>query len=134
MKQDARVVVIGGGIIGCSIAYHLAKYGCEDVVLVEKGELTSGTTFHSVGLVTQFRTSPVSMQLMNYSIQLFNEFKAELGEELGWMQVGSRSRRGQHEAPPPEPPGLVSHALQSGEYRFAHRFRSENCSACGMDD
>ena len=52
MKDQAQVVIIGGGIFGTSIAYHLARAGCTDVVLVEKGELTSGTTFHSVGLVS----------------------------------------------------------------------------------
>jgi len=50
MKDQARIVVIGGGVFGTSVAYHLAKMGCSDVVLVDKGELTSGTTFHSVGL------------------------------------------------------------------------------------
>lgn len=68
MRDRAQVVVIGGGITGCSVAYHLAKHGVKDLVLVDKGELTSGTTFHSVGLVTQFRTSPADMRLMNYSI------------------------------------------------------------------
>lgn len=89
MNDHARVVVIGGGITGCSIAYHLAQMGWTDIILVEKGELTSGTTFHSVGLVSQFRTSPAQMLLMNYSIGLYNTFKAEVGEALGWQQVGS---------------------------------------------
>jgi len=89
MDTQARVVVIGGGITGCSIAYHLARMGWTDVMLVEKGELTSGTTFHSVGLVSQFRTSPAQMLLMNYSIDLYNRFKAEVGDALGWHQVGS---------------------------------------------
>ena len=89
MKTQARVVIIGGGITGCSIAYHLAQMGWTDVVLVEKGELTGGTTFHSVGLVSQFRTSPAQMLLMNYSIGLYNQFKAEVGDALGWHQVGS---------------------------------------------
>ena len=89
MKNQAQVVVIGGGITGCSIAYHLAEMGWTDVVLLDKGELTSGTTFHSVGLVSQFRTSPAQMLLMNYSIQLYNQFKAEVGKTLGWHQVGS---------------------------------------------
>ncbi|MCP5087451.1 MAG: FAD-dependent oxidoreductase, partial [Rhodobacteraceae bacterium] len=89
MDTQARAVVIGGGITGCSIAYHLALRGWTDVVLVEKGELTSGTTFHSVGLVSQFRTSPAQMLLMNYSIGLYNQLKAEVGDVLGWHQVGS---------------------------------------------
>ena len=89
MRGDATVVVVGGGIIGCSIAYHLTAGGCRDVVLVEKGDLTSGTTFHSVGLVSQFRTSPADMLLMNYSIRLYREIAAEVGEAAGWRPVGS---------------------------------------------
>jgi 4-methylaminobutanoate oxidase (formaldehyde-forming) len=89
VRTDATVVVVGGGITGCSIAYHLTAAGCRDVVLVEKGELTSGTTFHSVGLVSQFRTSPADMLLMNSSIRLYRELAAELGEAAGWRPVGS---------------------------------------------
>lgn len=89
MKSHSRAVIIGGGITGCSIAYHLAKMGWRDIVLLEKGELTSGTTFHSVGLVTQFRTSNALMRLQNYSIALYDEFKREIGDALGWYQVGS---------------------------------------------
>jgi 4-methylaminobutanoate oxidase (formaldehyde-forming) len=90
MRDQARIVVIGGGVFGTSVAYHLAKAGCSDVVLVDKGELTSGTTFHSVGLVSQFRTSPALMKMMNYSIRLFNELaKGEGGPSLGWRTVGS---------------------------------------------
>jgi len=90
MKDQAQVVIIGGGIFGTSIAYHLAKAGCTDVVLVEKGELTSGTTFHSVGLVSQFRTSPALMKVMNYTIELYNELaQGEGGDSLGWHTVGS---------------------------------------------
>lgn len=65
MNDQARLVIIGGGITGCSIAYHLARMGCTDVMLLDKGELTSGSTFHSVGLVSQFRSSPTQMKLMN---------------------------------------------------------------------
>ena len=90
MKDQAQIVIIGGGIFGTSIAYHLAKAGCTDVVLVEKGELTSGTTFHSVGLVSQFRTSPALMKVMNYTINLYNELaQGEGGDSLGWHTVGS---------------------------------------------
>jgi 4-methylaminobutanoate oxidase (formaldehyde-forming) len=90
MKDQARIVVIGGGVFGTSVAYHLAKMGCSDVVLLDKGELTSGTTFHSVGLVSQFRTSPALMKMMNYSIRLFNELaRGDGGPSLGWRTVGS---------------------------------------------
>jgi len=90
MKDQAQIVIIGGGIFGTSIAYHLAKAGCTDVVLLEKGELTSGTTFHSVGLVSQFRTSPALMKVMNYSINLYNQLaQGEGGDSLGWHTVGS---------------------------------------------
>jgi 4-methylaminobutanoate oxidase (formaldehyde-forming) len=90
LKNQAQVVIIGGGIFGTSVAYHLAMAGCNDVVLVEKGELTSGTTFHSVGLVSQFRTSPALMKVMNYTINLYNELaQGEGGDSLGWHMVGS---------------------------------------------
>ena len=90
MKDQARIVIIGGGVFGTSVAYHLAKMGCSDVVLVDKGELTSGTTFHSVGLVSQFRTSPALMKMMSYSIRLFNELaRGDGGPSLGWRTVGS---------------------------------------------
>ena len=89
MNERAKVVIIGGGITGCSIGWHLAKRGWTDVLLIEKGELTSGTTFHSVGLVSQFRTSPALMQLMNYSIEVYDQFKAEDANGIGWHKVGS---------------------------------------------
>jgi len=89
MRDQARVVVIGGGVFGTSVAFHLAKKGCRDVVLLDKGELTSGTTFHSVGLVSQFRTSPALMKIMNYTIRLFNQLNDEAGDTLGWHTVGS---------------------------------------------
>ena len=89
MRNQAQVVIIGGGIFGASAAYHLAAAGCTDIVLVDKGELTSGTTFHSVGLVSQFRTSPSLMKVMNYTIGLFNKLQEDAGDTLGWQTVGS---------------------------------------------
>jgi 4-methylaminobutanoate oxidase (formaldehyde-forming) len=90
MKDQAQIVIVGGGIFGTSIAFHLARAGCTDIVLLEKGELTSGTTFHSVGLVSQFRTSPALMKVMNYTINLYNELaKKDGGDSLGWHTVGS---------------------------------------------
>jgi glycine cleavage system T protein len=89
MQDQAEVVIIGGGILGASIAFHLAEAGCRDVILVDKGELTSGTTFHSVGLVSQFRTSPTLMKIMNYTIHLFNRLERDFQDGLGWRTVGS---------------------------------------------
>ena len=80
--------------------------GWNDIVLLEKGERTSGTTFHSVGLVTQFRTSNALMRLQNYSIALYDELKREVGDALGWYQVGSlrlpvrATRRGRRQSAP----------------------------------
>src|SRR5437588_12528848 len=71
--ERARAVVIGGGITGTSVAYHLAKAGWRDVVLVEKDELTSGSTCHAAGLVTQFNPSPTMMRFRRYSIELYQE-------------------------------------------------------------
>jgi glycine/D-amino acid oxidase-like deaminating enzyme len=70
---SARVVVIGGGIAGCSVAYHLAAAGWRDVVLLEKGELTSGSTHHAAGLVTQFNPSATMMRFRRYSVSLYNQ-------------------------------------------------------------
>src|SRR5690349_2019444 len=71
--EQARAVVIGGGITGTSVAYHLAKAGWRDVTLLEKGELTSGSTCHAAGLVTQFNPSPTMMRFRRYSIELYQE-------------------------------------------------------------
>lgn len=71
--ERARAVVIGGGITGCSVAYHLAKAGWTDVLLLEKGELTSGSTAHAAGLVTMFNPSPTMMRFRRYSIELYRE-------------------------------------------------------------
>jgi glycine cleavage system aminomethyltransferase T/glycine/D-amino acid oxidase-like deaminating enzyme len=71
--MSARVVVIGGGITGCSVAYHLARAGWQDVLVLEKGELTSGSTHHAAGLVTQFNPSATMMRFRQYSVSLYNE-------------------------------------------------------------
>ena len=73
MKDQARVVIIGGGITGCSILYHLAKAGWTDVVLLEKHELTSGSTCQAAGLVTMFNVSPTMMRFRKYSIDLYSQ-------------------------------------------------------------
>jgi 4-methylaminobutanoate oxidase (formaldehyde-forming) len=88
MKDQARVVIIGGGIIGCSIAYHLTKMGWKDVVLLDKGELTSGATFHAAGLVGQLRSSVNITKMLKYSIELYSRLEAETGQHTAWSAVG----------------------------------------------
>jgi 4-methylaminobutanoate oxidase (formaldehyde-forming) len=83
----ARVVVIGGGITGCSVAYHLARAGWTDVVLFDKGELTSGSTAHAAGLVTMFNPSPTMMAFRRYSIELYRELGVFDG--VGSLRVAS---------------------------------------------
>jgi len=88
MKNQARVVIIGGGITGCSIAYHLTKMGWADVVLLDKGELTSGATFHAAGLVGQLRSSVNITKMLKYSIELYSRLEEETGQHTGWSEVG----------------------------------------------
>lgn len=89
MSNHASAVVIGGGAAGCSIAYHLAALGWRDVVVLEKGELTSGSTFHSAGLVGQLRSSLPLTRLMMKSVDLYGKLQTETGRDPGWHPVGS---------------------------------------------
>jgi 4-methylaminobutanoate oxidase (formaldehyde-forming) len=88
MKDQARVVIIGGGITGCSIAYHLTLMGWKDVVIVDKGELTSGATFHAAGLVGQLRASVNITKMLKYSIELYSRLEKETGQHTAWSEVG----------------------------------------------
>ncbi len=88
LPTSAKVVVIGGGIIGCSTAYHLGKLGFSDTVLLERKKLTSGTTFHAAGLVGQLRTSANITQLLGYSVDLYKRLEAETGLQTGWKMNG----------------------------------------------
>ena len=85
----ARVVIIGGGIVGCSVAYHLAKLGCTDVVLLERKSLTGGTTWHAAGLVGQLRSNHSLTELAKYTTELYATLEAETGQGTGFKQVGS---------------------------------------------
>jgi glycine/D-amino acid oxidase-like deaminating enzyme len=87
--NTARAVIIGGGVIGCSVAYHLAKLGWRDVVLLEQGRLTCGTTWHAAGLVGQLRAHQNMTRLVQYSAQLYQTLEAETGQATGWKQCGS---------------------------------------------
>lgn len=86
--KTARVVIIGGGIIGCSTAYHLGKLGWKDTVLIERHKLTSGTTFHAAGLVGQLRSNANITQLLGYSVELYKKLEAETGLATGWKMNG----------------------------------------------
>ena len=89
LPASARVVVVGGGIIGCSVAYHLAKQGCKDVVLLERDRITSGTTWHAAGLmVTYGSSSETSIELRKYSKQLYQDLEAETGLATGFKPCG----------------------------------------------
>ncbi len=85
----ARIVVIGGGIMGCSVAYHLGALGEKNVVLLEQGRLTSGTTWHAAGLVGQLRAHESMTRLIRYSTELYSKLEAETGLGTGWKQCGS---------------------------------------------
>ena len=87
--QAARIVVIGGGIMGCSVAYHLSSFGETDVVLLEQGRLTSGTTWHAAGLVGQLRNHESMTRLIRYSTDLYARLEGETGLSTGWKQCGS---------------------------------------------
>ncbi|TMJ29223.1 MAG: FAD-dependent oxidoreductase [Alphaproteobacteria bacterium] len=89
LPTQAEIVVIGGGAIGCSIAYHLAKLGRRDVVVLEKSGLTHGSTWHAAGLVGQLRSKRNLTRLMQYSAQLYGRLEAETGQATEWKPVGS---------------------------------------------
>jgi 4-methylaminobutanoate oxidase (formaldehyde-forming) len=87
--DSARAVIIGGGVVGCSVAYHLTKLGWRDVVLLEQGRLTCGTTWHAAGLVGQLRAHQNMTRLVQYSASLYQQLEAETGQATGWKQCGS---------------------------------------------
>ena len=89
LPSHAQVVIIGGGIIGCSVAYHLCKLGLSDVVLLERKSLTSGTTWHAAGLVGQLRATQNLTRLAQYTTTLLQELEAETGQATGFKQTGS---------------------------------------------
>ncbi len=88
LPKTAKAVVIGGGIVGCSTVYHLAKLGWTDTVLLERKKLTSGTTFHAAGLVGQLRSNANITELLGYSVDLYNRLEEETGLGTGWKMNG----------------------------------------------
>ncbi|MEP3676408.1 FAD-dependent oxidoreductase [Sulfitobacter sp.] len=89
VPAHARVVIIGGGVIGCSVAYHLTKLGWKDVVLLERKQLTSGTTWHAAGLIAQLRATANMTKLAKYSQELYGNLEAETGVATGFKRCGS---------------------------------------------
>ena len=91
IPNRAQVVIVGGGIIGASIAYHLTKRGMSDVVILEQGQLTGGTTWHAAGLVSQLKSTYSLTKLATYSARLFEELEEETGQATGYRTPGSIS-------------------------------------------
>ena len=88
LPDQAQIIVIGGGIIGCSVAYHLAKEGAKDVLLLERGQLTCGSTFHAAGLVGQLRSSANITRVLKNSVELYRNIETETGQATGWKMNG----------------------------------------------
>jgi len=97
VPSHARIVVVGGGIAGCSTAYHLARLGATDVLLLEQGKLTCGTTWHAAGLIGQMRPNRTMTRMSKYGIELYATLEAETGLATGWKQCGSVNVAGTRE-------------------------------------
>jgi sarcosine dehydrogenase len=123
--SHAQVLIIGGGVIGCSTAYHLARLGVTDTVLLERHELTSGTTFHAAGLVGQLRTNANVTQLLRASVELYSNLEKETGLATGWKMNGGlrlacnedRWTEVRRQATTAQSFGLEMHLLSAGEAR-----------------
>ena len=89
LPSQARIVIVGGGIAGCSTAYHLSLLGERDVLLLEQGRLTCGTTWHAAGLIGQMRPNRTMTQMSRYGIDLYAALEAETGLATGWKRCGS---------------------------------------------
>ncbi len=123
LPSSAKIVIVGGGIIGCSVAYHLGKMGLTDVLLLERAKLTSGSTWHAAGLVGQLRTNANITQLLGYSIALYELLERETGLATGWKRNGGlrlacnpeRWREVKRQATTAKSFGLEMHLLSPGE-------------------
>ena len=89
LPSTARVVVVGAGVVGCSVAYHLTKLGISDVVVLESGQIASGTSWHTAGLIMQLRLSHSLTALAKYNVELYARLEAETGQATGFKQNGT---------------------------------------------
>jgi len=89
LPARAQVVIVGGGVVGCSVAYHLACRGWTDVVLLERNQLTSGTTWHAAGLITTARPTSGMRQVVKRAIEVFKSLEADTGLSTGWEPTGT---------------------------------------------
>ena len=91
LPKHAQIVIVGGGIMGCSTAYHLISNGCKDVILLERSKLTSGTTWHSAAQVRQLRSNESLTKIVKNSVELYSSLEEKTGQATGWQQTGSIS-------------------------------------------
>ena len=89
VQHSAKHLIIGGGIIGCSIAYHLTRLGEKDVVLLERANLTEGATWHAAGLVGQLRSSRNTTRMLKKSVEMYDRLQNEEGLQFDWKKTGS---------------------------------------------
>ena len=91
IPNKTKVVVIGGGVVGCSVAYHLAKFGWKDTILLERDQLTSGTTWHAAGLVSQLGPSAAITKIRKYSLDLYKDLEKKVDHSAGLRLNGALS-------------------------------------------
>ena len=91
LPKSCKVVVVGGGVIGCSVAYHLAKFGWKDVILLERDQLTSGTTWHAAGLVSQLGPTAAVTKIRKYTLDLYKKLEKEVDHSAGLRLNGALS-------------------------------------------
>ena len=133
-NERAAIVVVGGGITGCSVAYYLAKAGLRDVLLLEKDELTSGSTCHAAGLVTQFNPSPTMMRFRRYSVELYRELG--VFDSVGEFCIASSPRASRSSSAAPAGPagsGSTSRCLPDEVLRMPPAATRESLYGSGLD-
>ena len=97
MQKQARVVIIGGGVVGASILYHLSKLGCSDAIMLERSELTSGSTWHAAGGMHTINGDPNVAKLQQYTIELYKEIEELSGQDIGLHMTGGIMLAATHE-------------------------------------